>query len=107
MGIYYGVLGSLDCYATARKRRLSLPPLADGVNGRLPNLDLVNGAAHITRWLGGVNVRFHNQTYNDPVEDGSITAFRDRYVQRAKGLLQQSHWGATTKPSGPEGLFGQ
>jgi hypothetical protein len=82
--------------------------LLDGVNGRLPNLDLVNSAAHIARWIGGVPVRLHNDTYEDQLGGSlSLDNWKPRYSQRARGILNQVRYGMTTQPSGPEGLFGQ
>ena len=75
--------------------------------GRLPNLDLVNSAVHISRWVGGVPVRLHNQTYTEPSNEQSMKNYMRRYGQRARGLFQQTEYGMTTRPSGPEGLFGQ
>ena len=76
----------------------------DGINGRLPNMDLVNSAAHVAKWVGGVPVKLHNVSFAEP---DAATPMTDRYIQRAKGLLQQLDYGVSTRPSGPEGLFGQ
>jgi glycosylphosphatidylinositol transamidase len=77
----------------------------DGVNGRLPNLDVVHGAAHIAKWVGGVPVRLHNQTHMEALAEESFANDLERYQQRAKGVLQQVAYSATTLPSGAEGLF--
>lgn len=103
IGIYYGkpdTTGVLVCMLIAQS--------IDGVNGRLPNLDLVNSAAHIARWIGGVPVRLHNETYEDPLGSSlTFSNWKPRYSQRAKGLMKQVSYGMKTQPSGPEGLFGQ
>lgn len=82
-------------------------PFADGVNGRLPNLDVVHGAAHIIKWVGGVPVRLHNQTIIDIPAEYDTSSFVTHYAQRAKGVLQQTIHSASTLPSGAEGLFAQ
>merc|ERR1712093_566536 len=79
----------------------------DGVNGRLPNLDFVHAASQISRWVGGVPVRLHNQTYDEPTNEQGPAALLQRYRQRARGILTQLDYSATTRPSGPEGLFGR
>lgn len=79
----------------------------DGVNGRLPNLDIVHGAAYISKWIGGVPVRLHNSTITDNLDARIVQNRLKQYKERAIGLLQQLSYSARTLPSGPEGLFSQ
>ena len=79
---------------------------AGGVNGRLPNLDLVNAAAHIVRWVGGIPVRLHNQSHGDAQASSAGNELWSRYAQRAGGMLRQAQYAVSTTPNGPEGLFG-
>lgn len=90
---------------SARYQYTNVTLLVDGINGRIPNSDLVTAAVHISRWVGGVPVRLHNLTYLEPYSEEHTSM--SRYLQRAKGLLEQASYGASTLPSGPEGLFGQ
>jgi glycosylphosphatidylinositol transamidase len=39
--------------------------ISEGLNGRLPNQDLLNTATHVARYAGGVSPRIHNID-NDP-----------------------------------------
>lgn len=92
----------------------------EGIDGQLPNLDLINTIVHIARWTGGVPVRLHAHRDDPPTPlplptlVGSLppaiqTLLASRkvlsYYHSLLNLLSQSFRGAINSPSGPEGLF--
>lgn len=104
IGLYYG---ENSFTFPAQQAFLSDLFPSDGINGRLPNLDVVHGAAHITKWIGGVPVRLHNQSIVDVAARHSAASISSHYFQRGKGVLRQMLQSAATLPSGAEGLFSE
>ncbi|KAH9442610.1 hypothetical protein Pst134EA_031767 [Puccinia striiformis f. sp. tritici] len=78
----------------------------EGINGQLPNLDLINTVAHIVRWTGSCPVTMHSE----PLEPSYPSYLPDhpevqRYFQAGRTIIKQMSYGLTGSPSGPEGLF--
>ncbi|KAH9467520.1 hypothetical protein Pst134EA_011161 [Puccinia striiformis f. sp. tritici] len=76
-----------------------------GINGQLPNLDLINTVAHIVRWTGSCPVTIHSE----PLEPSYPSYLPDhpglqRYLA-GRTIVKQMSYGFTGSPSGPEGLF--
>jgi glycosylphosphatidylinositol transamidase len=66
---------------------------AEGVNGRLPNQDVINTVAHIARHAGGAPIRYHDL----PDTPG--------YVAAAQRLLAHAYYLALGRPSAAHGLL--
>ena len=84
-------------------------PLADsveGLNGRLPNQDVINSIAHISRWAGGVHTRIHDlpdsaarygpSWLQDPLES---------YLVGARHLWDHFTYAALGRASGGHGVL--
>lgn len=93
--------------------------LAEGVNGRLPNQDLLNSVQVISRWTGGVPVMVYNHP-NEPrahhhSEHPVLKQFDSllnrhavkEYEMRAKNILTHVAYQSRGSPSGVHGLFHQ
>jgi glycosylphosphatidylinositol transamidase len=65
----------------------------EGVNGRLPNQDIVNTVAHVARYAGGVSPRYHDF----PDERG--------YLLAAKRLISHFSYAGLGRPSGAHGVL--
>lgn len=68
----------------------------EGVNGRLPNQDVVNTVAHVARYAGGSPIRYHDV---DPDQA------RSGYLVAAKHLLAHFSFAALGRPSGAHGVL--
>ena len=81
------------------------------MNGRLPNQDLVNSVAHISKWAGGVPTRYHNI----PESPVSLSEWWDQlpyiqphlgnYLLAAKHLWQHGKYMALGRASGSHGVL--
>ncbi|KAG0143144.1 hypothetical protein CROQUDRAFT_66493 [Cronartium quercuum f. sp. fusiforme G11] len=74
----------------------------EGINGQLPNLDLINTISHISRWTGSSPVTIHTRPLSSS-ESSSPTL--STYSRAAQTMLEQISYGLIGTPSGPEGLF--
>ncbi|ORY26329.1 Gaa1-like protein [Naematelia encephala] len=72
----------------------------EGVNGRLPNQDLINTVSHVARWAGGVPPRLHNIP-DDPHPDTPL----GRYKLAAKHLWEHFRHAALGRPSAAHGVL--
>ena len=77
----------------ARDRQLTL---AEGHDGRVPNLDYINSVVHIARWAGGSEAGIHTAG----VSDGSLRGRTDA----ASSLFVHSVRQPLLRP-GPEAAF--
>ncbi|EFP80866.2 Glycosyl phosphatidyl inositol protein transamidase complex subunit [Puccinia graminis f. sp. tritici] len=78
----------------------------EGINGQLPNLDLINTVSHIVRWTGSCPVTMHHE----PLEPSYPSYLPDhpevqKYIQAGRTIVKQMSHGLVGSPSGPEGLF--
>jgi len=78
----------------------------EGINGQLPNLDLINTVANIIRWTGSCPVTIHDE----PLEPSYPSYLPDHpqvhsYIQAGRSIVKQMAHGLMGSPSGPEGLF--
>ncbi|CAK5265049.1 unnamed protein product [Mycena citricolor] len=83
----------------------------EGINGRLPNQDLLNSFQQIARWTGGVPVVVYDQV-DTPVElpgwvPQVIQGELGTYLQRAKTVGRHIVHQANGRGSGVHGLFHQ
>ncbi|PPQ63089.1 hypothetical protein CVT24_005944 [Panaeolus cyanescens] len=90
----------------------------EGINGRLPNQDLINSLERIARYTAGVPVTLYDHI--DPRENSLVNveyAWVPRflysnpiikaYIIRARNILRQLKYQATGRGSGVHGLFHQ
>ncbi|KAJ7273329.1 Gaa1-like protein [Mycena rebaudengoi] len=83
----------------------------EGINGRLPNQDLLNSFYHISKWTGGVPVVVHD--HQDPevnIPSWIPSSFHEEirtYVYRSKTVLRHFDYQARGGGSGVHGLFHQ
>ncbi|WWD17002.1 hypothetical protein CI109_101438 [Kwoniella shandongensis] len=79
----------------------------EGVNGRLPNQDVVNTVAHVARHSGGVLPRYHD--IKDEPEEISFLPFTpswlSSYVLAAKHLLHHFAYTALGRATGAHGVL--
>lgn len=88
----------------------------EGVNGLLPNLDLIAAVGHITRWIGGVAPLVNNAsealpqstlvsgnagTGNSPFDNKWVQDYRSALANVLEQVKRQSVGTA----SGPEGVY--
>lgn len=86
--------------------------LSEGLNGRLPNQDLINSFQLISRFTGGVPVFVydHSDSRELPVWLPGILEHVDginEYAYRAKNILRHVGYQARGKASGVHGLLHQ
>lgn len=78
----------------------------EGINGQLPNLDLINSIAHIVRWTGSCPITIHDEplepTYPNYLPDHPEL---HKYIQAGRTIIRQMSYGLMGSPSGPEGTF--
>ncbi|EIW65967.1 hypothetical protein TREMEDRAFT_70378 [Tremella mesenterica DSM 1558] len=70
----------------------------EGINGRLPNQDLINTVQHIARWTGGVPMRVH-----DVVDEAD--GMWERWKIGFKGLWEHGKFTALGRASGAHGVL--
>ncbi|KAJ7709700.1 Gaa1-domain-containing protein [Mycena rosella] len=83
----------------------------EGINGRLPNQDLLNSFHHISKWTGGVPVLVydHLEPQND-LPSWIPSAYHEEirgYSYRSKNVLRHIGYQARGRGSGVHGLFHQ
>lgn len=76
----------------------------EGVNGQLPNLDLINTAVHIGRHQIGLPVKLHQDI---PMPRGSNDGKYAQYFESLSTMGSQMLYQALGTPSGPHGVFGR
>ncbi|KAJ7685379.1 Gaa1-domain-containing protein [Mycena polygramma] len=84
----------------------------EGINGRLPNQDLLNSFQHISKWTGGVPVLVydHLDSPQNEIPSWIPGAYREEfreYSYRSKNVLRHIGYQARGKGSGVHGLFHQ
>ncbi|OCF31947.1 glycosylphosphatidylinositol transamidase [Kwoniella heveanensis BCC8398] len=75
----------------------------EGVNGRLPNQDIVNAASNVARYAGGVLPRLHDVVDEPPAGFGSPLV--QNYLLGAKHLLHHFAFMATGRGSAAHGVL--
>jgi glycosylphosphatidylinositol transamidase len=73
----------------------------EGVNGLLPNLDLVTSVIHIIKWVGATPSVLHGAVDVDWPKLGML----EKYKTAFGNVFQQVSYGALGQPSGPEGVY--
>nr|GAT60039.1 predicted protein [Mycena chlorophos] len=84
----------------------------EGINGRLPNQDLLNSFSYISRWTGGVPVLMydHIETPRFEIPAWIPQSFHDEirnYDYRSKNVVRHIGYQARGRGSGVHGLFHQ
>ncbi|KAH9946130.1 Gaa1-domain-containing protein [Epithele typhae] len=93
----------------------------EGLNGRLPNQDLMNAVSLITRHTGGVPALVYDHKDKDPKDMGDANALLPswlpgaikensdvrEYATRARNVIRHMKWQARGSASGVHGLFHQ
>ncbi|KAJ7510073.1 Gaa1-like protein [Mycena galericulata] len=84
----------------------------EGINGRLPNQDLLNSFHHISKWTGGVPVLVydHLDSPQSGIPSWIPSAFHDEirtYIYQSKNVLRHVGYQARGSGSGVHGLFHQ
>ena len=99
---------------------LTQSPWGEGLNGRLPNQDLINSVQHIARYTGGVPVLvYDHKEYNELPEqemaflppwlpDGLRQSTEAKeYAYRAENIVRHVGYQARGRASGVHGLLHQ
>jgi glycosylphosphatidylinositol transamidase len=117
LGVFRGAT-----YRFARDQLLSACAQVEGLNGRLPNQDLINSFRAISQHTGSVPVLLYD--HHEPSEFPGREEIRNfypswlpnwfwerrsvlEYGYRAKNILRHFAYQARGKASGPHGLFHQ
>ncbi|KAJ7087836.1 Gaa1-like protein [Mycena epipterygia] len=84
----------------------------EGINGRLPNQDLLNSFQHISKWTGGVPVLVydHLESSQTDILSWIPSAYHEEiraYVYRSKNVIRHLGYQARGQGSGVHGLFHQ
>lgn len=85
----------------------------EGLNGRLPNQDLLNSFRGISRYTGGVPVILYDHIDDPPPMPSWVPSTLAQiepvkeYFIRAKNILRHAGYQARGRPSGVHGLFHQ
>ncbi|KAJ7444901.1 Gaa1-like protein [Mycena latifolia] len=83
----------------------------EGINGRLPNQDLLNSFQHISKWTGGVPVLvYDNLDSQNDIPSWIPSAYHEEiraYSYRSKNVLRHVGYQARGRGSGVHGLFHQ
>lgn len=82
----------------------------EALNGLLPNIDLINSVAHISRWTGGAPVRLHNIPDELRPDTHSSFPLADHRKVKEYELAGKNVWEMVKRqslgiPSGPEGVY--
>ena len=113
LGLFFG-----ECFSLPQRSRVQ-PFVAEGLNGRLPNQDLMNSVGMISRHTGGVPVLVYDHL--DPREapnapsvvpswvPGWLNSSEDvqEYAMRAKTIARHMNYQARGAASGVHGLLHQ
>ena len=71
----------------------------------MPNQDLVNSVAHISKWAGGVPVRIHD-IQETPVPSGDyLQPHVGNYLLAAKHIWEHAKYMALGRASGAHGVL--
>lgn len=84
----------LRCFITS--------PLSEGVNGQLPNLDLVNTVVRVARITSQIPVTLHDERV--PTIYGQA-ALQESYISSLKSMLYTMRYQALGHPTGDHGLY--
>ncbi|KAJ7156933.1 Gaa1-like protein [Mycena crocata] len=84
----------------------------EGINGRLPNQDLLNSFNHISKWTGGVPVLVydHLESSQNDIPSWLPSTYHEEirtYTYRSKNILRHIGYQARGRGSGVHGLFHQ
>ncbi|KAJ6497047.1 Gaa1-domain-containing protein [Mycena vitilis] len=84
----------------------------EGINGRLPNQDLLNSFQHISKWTGGVPVLVydHLDSPQNEIPSWIPSTYREEireYSYRSRNVLRHIGYQARGRGSGVHGLFHQ
>ncbi|KAJ7343284.1 GPI transamidase component Gaa1 [Mycena albidolilacea] len=84
----------------------------EGINGRLPNQDLLNSFHHISKWTGGVPVLVYDHLDSPQGQipswiPGNFHQELREYRYRSKNILRHLGYQARGRGSGVHGLFHQ
>lgn len=97
----------------------------EGINGVLPNQDLLNAVLNIARWTGGIPVQYHSETdllYSPTLPDWLVARLPDalllhyvqplldhprvqRYTRGFHHLRRHFGFAVTGSPAGGHGTF--
>lgn len=85
---------------------------SEGINGRLPNQDLLNSFHHISKWTGGVPVLVYDHLDSPQSQipswiPGNFHEELREYRYRSKNVLRHLGYQARGRGSGVHGLFHQ
>ena len=84
----------------------------DGLNGRLPNQDLLNSVQVISQWTGGIPVVLYDHieaqfsSTKKPTEFDTAREIHT-YKTRARNMLRHIGYEVMGSPSGIHGMFHQ
>lgn len=83
----------------------------EGVNGALPNQDLINTVAHISQYTAGAPVRLHSVSA-DLENDSAVIPFiphdvTRKYARNARHLVEELQYASLGNFSGAHGLFAE
>ncbi|KAJ7775068.1 Gaa1-like protein [Mycena metata] len=84
----------------------------EGINGRLPNQDLLNSFQQISKWTGGVSVLVydHQDSSQTDIPSWIPSGFHEEiqaYTYRSKNVVRHLGYQARGRGSGVHGLFHQ
>ncbi|KAG8853525.1 Glycosyl phosphatidyl inositol protein transamidase complex subunit [Tulasnella sp. 330] len=115
LGFFYGSSTIAHLY---HRIRTAYPIAAEGLNGRLPNQDLMNSAAHIASMSGGVPITLYDTvettgSSNVPKWLKSLPFIQDllerhearNYFYRASNVKRHASYAMFNRASGVHGLF--
>ena len=113
LGLYYGKFCVRECGLSLE---LTKSQVLEGVNGVLPNQDLLNAICNIARWTGGVPVQYHSVSdeLNAPalprwlpstLRDFATMPAITKYFRSWRHLKQHFAYAAVGKPAGSHGTF--
>ncbi|XP_065174830.1 glycosylphosphatidylinositol anchor attachment 1 protein-like isoform X2 [Sycon ciliatum] len=95
-----GSIQAALCLDVATDRFSKFDLLPDGVNGQMPNLDLVNLVDLMARY-SGVRVTFNGKGESPAAQGDDMTAVQERMQTLLVGAARQ----ASLQPTGPHGSF--
>lgn len=79
--------------------RWSINDIAEGVNGQLPNLDMINTVAQISEHIAPVNLTLHEELV--PFTENMTK----NYINSLKRMLYMMKYQAAGAPTGNHGLY--
>ncbi|KAK4687828.1 GPI-anchor transamidase subunit GAA1, partial [Tremellales sp. Uapishka_1] len=103
IGLFYGICSSSFILYLRTHRN---PTRSEGVNGRLPNQDIINTVSRVARHTGNIDIRYHNIPNNVvPLGPSLLENQIGKYILASTHLLRHFFFMALGRASASHGVL--